>query len=301
MTHGVAGQQKNHNMTLRQQNPAQKRAYDIIFGTETPEGKYFDIVLIMVILASVLVVMLDSIPDYHARFGRQFLQIEWVFTILFTIEYVVRMWCVPNRRAYGFSLYGVVDLLALLPTYLSLLMPQAAPLLIIRMLRILRIFRVLRLLSLLKEANDLATALHRSVRKIFVFFSLMIILATIFGCLIYVIEGPEHGFNNIPHSIYWAIVTITTVGYGDVVPMTPMGKVISAIGMLIGYAVIAVPTGIVTAELTASQVRREEQSKRESRNCTTCASVERDPSSHYCRNCGSALPAPGHRSEKTPD
>ncbi len=288
-------------MTLRQQTPAQKRAYDVIFGTETPAGKYFDIALIIAILTSVLVVMLDSIPEYHARHGRLFLQIEWAFTILFTVEYAVRMWCVPNRRAYGLSVYGIVDLLALLPTYLSLFMPQAAPLLIIRLLRILRIFRVLRLLSLLKEANDLAAALQRSVRKIFVFFSLMIILATIFGCLIYVIEGPEHGFNSIPHSIYWAMVTITTVGYGDVVPMTPMGQVISAVGMLIGYAVIAVPTGIVTAELTASQVRLEEQRKRESRNCTTCASVEKDPGAHYCRNCGSALPSPGHRPENSPD
>lgn len=281
-------------MTVRTQTPLQESVYDVIFGTETPAGKWFDIALILVIVASVLVIMLDSISGYHANYGLLFLQIEWFFTFIFTVEYLVRLWCTPNRRAYALSIYGVVDLLALLPTYLSLLLPQTAPLLIIRLLRILRIFRVLRLLSLLKEANDLAAALQRSTRKIFVFFSMMIIIATIFGCLIYVIEGPEHGFSSIPHSIYWAIVTITTVGYGDVIPQTPLGQALSAVGMLIGYAVIAVPTGIVTAELTVAQHRKHDREIRLSRNCTTCATVETDPQAHYCRQCGCELPAPGH-------
>ncbi len=284
-------------MSIREQTPLQRQFYRVIFGTETPAGKWFDICLIVVILASVMVVMLDSIPDYHQDYARLFLQIEWGFTLLFTLEYLIRLWCAPNRKGYALSIYGVVDLLALLPTYISLFLPQAASLLIIRLLRILRIFRVLRLLSLLDEANDLARALHNSTRKIFVFFSLMIILATIFGCLIYVIEGPEHGFNSIPHSIYWAIVTITTVGYGDVTPMTPLGQALASVGMLIGYAVIAVPTGIVTAELTLSQRLNKERSIRASRNCTTCAQVETDPTAHYCRHCGSGLPAPGHEPE----
>jgi voltage-gated potassium channel len=159
-------------MSKRQQTPLQQRFYEVIFGTETPAGKWFDIVLILVILASVAVIMLDSIPKLHAHYGPLYLQIEWVFTGLFTIEYLVRIWCTPNRRGYMLSVYGLIDLLALLPTYLSLLLPQAAPLLIIRLLRILRIFRVLRLLSLLREANELAAALNRSARKIFVFFSL---------------------------------------------------------------------------------------------------------------------------------
>jgi len=285
-------------MSARDLTPRQQAYYNVIFGTETPAGKWFDICLIMIIISSVIVIMLDSIPRYHEKYALLFLQIEWGFTLLFTVEYLVRLWCSPNRKGYARSIYGIVDLLALLPTYLSLLLPQTAPLLIIRLLRILRIFRVLRLLSLLNEANDLARALHRSARKIFVFFSLMIILATIFGCLIYVIEGPQHGFNSIPHSIYWAIVTITTVGYGDVVPMTPMGQILSAIGMLIGYAVIAVPTGIVTAELTVAQERQRQRSIAQSRNCSTCAHVEADPKAHYCRSCGSRLPAPGHTPEK---
>ncbi len=284
-------------MTAREQTPLQKKFFDVIFGTETPAGKAFDIILIAIILASVLVVMLDSIPEYHAAHGELYLEIEWVFTLMFTVEYMLRLWCSPNRREYAFSVYGVVDLLALLPTYLSLLLPQAAPLLIIRTLRILRIFRVLRLLSLLKEANDLAGALRNSTRKIFVFFSLMIIVATIFGCLIYVIEGPEHGFDNIPHSIYWAIVTITTVGYGDIVPQTALGKALSSIGMLIGYAVIAVPTGIVTAELTLAQHLRRERDMREARNCSNCATVEHDREAHFCRHCGTELPKPGHQPE----
>tara|TARA_R110002110_G_scaffold66978_1_gene183025 strand:- start:122845 stop:123726 length:882 start_codon:yes stop_codon:yes gene_type:complete len=285
-------------MSRRVQSPLQRQFYEVIFGTETPAGKWFDIALITVILASVAVIMLDSIDDLHLRYGLLFLQIEWVFTLLFTLEYFIRIWCSSNRKAYVLSIYGVVDLLALLPTYLSLLVPQAAPLLIIRMLRILRIFRVLRLLTLLNEANELAAALHRSSRKIFVFFSMMIILATIFGSLLYVIEGAEHGYSSIPESIYWAIVTITTVGYGDVVPQTALGRAIAAVGMLIGYAVIAVPTGILTAEITVAQQAKREREVRQARNCSTCAWVEHDVQARYCRNCGSSLPRPGHQPDE---
>ncbi len=281
-------------MSKRLQTPLQKKIYDVIFGTETPAGKWFDIILIVVILASVAVIMLDSVHKLDVEYGNFYLKLEWVFTILFTVEYLIRIWCAPNRKGYVLSLYGVVDLLALLPTYLSLFVPQTAPLLIIRLLRILRIFRVLRLLTLLSEANFLAGALRRSARKVFVFFAFMLILTTIFGCLVYVAEGGQNGFNNIPVSIYWAIVTITTVGYGDVVPHSVIGQIIAAAGMLIGYAVIAVPTGIITAELTAAQQANRHSETRNSRNCSNCASVERDPSAHYCRNCGSPLPKPGH-------
>lgn len=281
-------------MSKRPQSPLQQKFYEVIFGTETPAGKWFDIILIVVILASVAVIMLDSVHKLDVEYGNFYLKLEWVFTILFTIEYLIRVWCAPNRKAYILSIYGVVDLLALLPTYLSLLLPQTAPLLIIRLLRIARIFRVLRLLTLLAEANMLAGALRRSARKVFVFFAFMLILTTIFGCLVYVAEGGRNGFSNIPVSIYWAIVTITTVGYGDVVPHSVIGRAIAAAGMLIGYAVIAVPTGIITAELTAAQQSKRNQETRDSRNCTNCAAVEREPEAHYCRQCGSPLPKPGH-------
>jgi voltage-gated potassium channel len=284
-------------MSRRQQTPLQKTFYEVIFGTETPAGKWFDILLIITILASVAVIMLDSIHRLDAEYGFFYLKLEWGFTVLFSVEYLIRIWCSPNRKGYVLSLYGVIDLLSLLPTYLSLLVPQTAPLLIIRLLRILRIFRVLRLLRLLQEANFLAGALRRSARKIFVFFAFMMILATIFGCLVYVAENGQSGFENIPVSIYWAIVTVTTVGYGDVVPQSVIGRVIASIGMLIGYAVIAVPTGIVTAELTLAQREQRDDELRDSRNCTNCSSVELDPEAHYCRFCASPLPKPGHALE----
>ena len=284
-------------MSKRQQSPLQKKTFEIIFGTETPAGKWFDICLIVAILSSVVVIMLDSVDNFGVTPDGFYLRLEWVFTLLFTVEYLVRIWCTPNRKGYILSTYGIIDLLALLPTYLSILLPQTAPLLIIRLLRILRIFRVLRLLSLLQEANFLAAALRRSARKVFVFFTLLMILTTIFGCLVYVAEGGQNGFDNIPVSIYWAIVTITTVGYGDVVPHSVIGRFIASLGMLIGYAVIAVPTGIITAELTVSQRANKDREIRESRNCTNCASVEHDPEAHYCRSCGSPLPKPGHEPE----
>jgi voltage-gated potassium channel len=277
----------NYTMTKRETTPLQDRIYTVIFGTETPAGKWFDIALIVVILASVTIVMLDSMPDMHAMYGAGYMQIEWLFTLLFSLEYLVRIWCTPNRRAYVFSLYGMVDLLAILPTYIALLVPQAAPLLIIRLLRILRIFRVLRLLSFLSEANMLAGALRRSGRKIFVFFTMMITLTTVFGCVMYVIEGPQHGFGSIPESIYWAVVTVTTVGYGDVVPMTGLGRSIAAIGMLTGYAIIAVPTGIITAELTAEAYRSGLQ--RTIRNCRNCARAGHEEDATHCKYCGDEL------------
>ena len=281
-------------MSKREQSALQEKFFDVIFGTETPAGKWFDIVLIIVIIASVAVIMLDSVGTSETEYGSLYFKLEWVFTLLFAVEYLIRFWCTPNRKGYIFSLYGIVDLLSLLPTFLSLLVPQTAPLLIIRVLRILRIFRVLRLFALLQEANFLAAALRRSARKVFVFFALMMMITTIFGCLMYVAEGGQNGFDNIPVSIYWAIVTITTVGYGDVVPHSGIGRAISAVGMLIGYAVIAVPTGIITAELTVSQRVQNEKQAREARNCSNCAVVERDPEAHYCRTCGTPLPELGH-------
>lgn len=270
----------------RQQSELQKRFYTVIFGTETRPGQLFDILLILVILASVAVILLDSMPELDS-YASLFWRMEIGFTVVFTLEYLVRIWCAPNRRAYITSVYGVIDLLAILPTYLALVIPGAMPLLVVRLLRLLRIFRVLRLLEFLDEANELAGALRRSGRKIFVFFSMILLLMVVFGSLIYVIEGPEHGFTSIPLSIYWAVVTITTVGYGDITPMTWAGRTIASIGMLTGYAIIAVPTGIVSAELAITAQNRR---LRQVRNCTQCARADHDPDADYCKHCGAELP-----------
>jgi voltage-gated potassium channel len=272
---------------IREQTPPQRRLYDIIFGTEPGAGRNFDIVLILLILTSVAVVFLDSIPELHVLYGERFLHIEWGFTAIFTVEYALRLWCSPNRRRYAVSAFGIVDLLAILPTYLALVIPGANSLLVVRLIRILRIFRVLRLLQFLSEANVLARSLRNSRRKIFVFFTLMLVLMVVFGCLMYVIEGPVHGFGTIPESVYWAIVTITTVGYGDVVPHTALGRSIAAMGMLIGYAIIAVPTGIITAEL-AQEIGREKSRV----NCGNCERSGHDIDARYCKYCGTRFPEP---------
>ena len=275
----------------REQTPLQKKFYDVIFGTSRGPGRNFDIILILLILASVAVVMLDSIPRHHNRYGELFLQIEWVFTAIFTLEYVTRIWCSPNRKGYVLSGFGIVDLLAILPTYLAIIIPGANSLLVIRLLRILRIFRVLRLLQFLTEANVLARSIANSRRKIFVFFSLMLVLMTIFGCLMYVIEGPVNGFRTIPESIYWAIVTMTTVGYGDVSPLTPLGQLLATLLMILGYAIIAVPTGIVSAELVHAH-----QPVITTRSCPSCTTEGHLYTSRFCRDCGAPLadPSPPH-------
>ena len=256
----------------------QNRLYAIIFGTETPEGKWFDIILILAILVSVTVIVLDSMPEIHAVAGKTFQRIEWGFTIVFTVEYLLRIWISRNRRAYLRSFYGI----------LALFLPQTSPLLIVRLLRVLRAFRVLRLVAFLEEANTVAGALRQSARQIFVFFSMVITVMVVFGCLMYVLEGPANGFDNIPVSVYWAIVTITTVGYGDVVPVTAAGRAISAFGMLIGYAIIAVPTGIFTTNL---MFNRRASAANQPLNCPQCARAGHQADAIYCRFCGSTLRA----------
>jgi len=233
---------------------------------------------------SVAVVLLDSMPKSHALHGPFYLHLEWAFTLIFTIEYALRIWCFPNRKSYVSSGFGIVDLLAILPTYMAFFFPTAASLLLIRLLRILRIFRIFRLLRFYREANVLARSMSNSRRKIFVFFSFMLIITTIFGSLMYVLEGPSNGFSTIPKSIYWAIVTITTVGYGDVVPHTALGQAVASVGMLTGYAIIAVPTGIITAEL-AAEIHRE----RSRINCNSCERRGHDSDAVYCKYCGTEL------------
>lgn len=273
-------------MSPRQQSPLQERLYTIVFGTDTSSGKWFDILLIWAILVSVAVIVMDSMASIHATWGTALKYAEWCFTALFTLEYAMRIWIAKNRRAYLTSVYGIIDLLAILPSYLAILIPQTAPLLIVRLLRVLRVFRVLRLLNYLQEANQVAGALRASARQIFVFFSMVITIMVVFGCLMYVLEGPENGFENIPVSVYWAIVTITTVGYGDVVPVTTAGRAISAAAMLVGYAIIAVPTGIFTSNMIQTVPNR---TRRSALNCPQCARAGHEVDAIYCRFCSAAL------------
>ena len=273
-------------MTQRDQSPLQARLYSVVFGTDTPSGKWFDITLIFLILISVMVIVLDSIAEVHASMGETLQRVEWGFTLIFTVEYLVRIWISRNRRAYVTSVYGIVDLLAILPSYLALLLPQTAPLLIVRLVRVLRVFRVLRMISFLDEANIVAGALRQSARQVFVFFSMVVTVMIVFGCLMYVLEGPQNGFSNIPVSVYWAIVTITTVGYGDVVPVTAAGRAISAMAMLVGYAIIAVPTGIFTTNL---MMRKQSPDSQGPLNCPQCARAGHQLDASFCRFCGTAL------------
>jgi len=267
-----------------QQSPLQKQLNDIIFGTESPAGKRFDMLLIGAILLSVVVVMAESISGVERRAGDWLHTVEWIFTIAFTIEYVLRIYCSPYRWRYLRSFYGVVDLLSIMPSYLALFIVDANYLMIIRLLRVLRIFRILKLVRYLSEMNILMRAMFQSRRKILVFFATVLVLASMFGSLMFVVEGPVHGFTSIPKSIYWTIVTITTVGYGDITPQTALGQVIAAAAMLTGYSIIAVPTGILTAEL-ATEMQRE----RSQRQCDSCTRLGHEIDADHCKFCGAKL------------
>jgi len=262
-----------------------ERIYSIIFGTDTPAGKLFDLVLIYTILCSVVVVILDSVNALSSSYGDTIKAIEWTLTILFTVEYMVRIYCSPNPWKYIRSFYGIVDLLSILPSYLGLIYTDISYLLIIRLLRVLRVFRVLKLIRYIGEANLLARSLLMSRRKILVFFSSVLVLAIIFGSLMFVVEGPENGFTSIPRSVYWTIVTITTVGYGDITPHTVLGQLIATMVMLTGYSIIAVPTGIFTAEIA-----QEMQRQRLLKSCQNCHKSGHEADAEYCRHCGTALP-----------
>ena len=259
------------------------KMHEVIFEADTPLGKTFDMLLIWSILTSVVAVMLDSIESVHLQYGHELYIIEWVFTLLFSVEYILRLLSVGRPWKYATSFFGVVDLLAVIPTYISLLFPGTQYLLVIRILRVLRIFRVLKLAHYLSEADVLMRALRASRRKIFVFLFGIFTLVVIFGSLMYLIEGKEHGFTSIPRGIYWAIVTMTTVGYGNISPQTPLGQTLAAFIMIMGYAIIAVPTGIVTAEITKTQVKVSTQS------CPQCSAEGHDPDAVYCNACGAKL------------
>ncbi|NQV71255.1 MAG: ion transporter [Pseudohongiella sp.] len=266
-----------------------KIIYDVIFGYESRAGKLFDIILMVMIVSSVTAVLFDSVAAYHAQYGAFLFRLEWLFTILFTIEYALRLYSTPNKRAYIFSFYGIIDLASILPTYIAFLFPSAVYLIVIRVMRVLRIFRVLKLLRYLGEANMLYAALMQARRKILVFLFSILTIIIIFGALMFIIEGPENGFNNIPQSIYWAIVTITTVGYGDISPQTPLGQFIAALAMISGYAFIAVPTGIIGAELMQQVQRQTQKPTDDSRECVSCQATSHDLDARHCKFCGNLL------------
>ena len=269
--------------------PWRRRVHEIVFEADTAAGKLFDVFLITAIVISVTVVMLDSVTTIHDRYGQELLVLEWAFTILFTAEYVVRLISVQNARRYVTSFFGVVDLLAILPTYLSVLMPGSQSLLVIRTLRLFRVFRVFKLASYVKEGDFLMAALRASRVKITVFVSSILSIAVVVGSLLYLIEGESSGFTSIPRAMYWAIVTMTTVGYGDIAPATTLGQVAAAGLMILGYAIIAVPTGIVSVELA----KLNPLSKVSTQACLVCSREGHDRDASYCKYCGSALYAEG--------
>ncbi len=265
--------------------PWQRRLHEIIYESNTPAGKAFDISLIVVIHASIAVVMADSIESWHARYGNTFYLLEWIFTGLFTIEYILRLLCIRKPLRFVLSPLGLIDLLALIPSYLSIFIGGAQSLLVLRALRLMRIFRIFRLTRFLTEMEFLGVAIRASAQKIVIFMLVVFTLIVILGSVMYLVEGGENGFHSIPDSIYWAVVTVTTVGYGDISPATPLGKVIASIMMLIGYGIIAVPTGILTTEIAAKARQKTESVE----SCPSCGREGHDMDARHCKWCGAAL------------
>lgn len=262
------------------------KLYTVIFEADTRAGRLFDLWLIVLILSSVLVVMLDSVQSLGPKHDLAFGVLEWVFTIAFTLEYLARLLCVRHPSKYALSFYGLVDLAALLPTYLALFVPEVHALIDVRVLRLLRVFRIFKLTAYMVEFQSLSVALRASRRKILVFLSAVLMIVLIMGTLMYVVEGPANGFANIPTSVYWAITTMTTVGFGDITPKTDLGRLIASAMMLLGWGTLAVPTGIVTAEMTSHL----HKAPPTTRTCHECLSEGHLAQANYCLNCGALLP-----------
>jgi voltage-gated potassium channel len=269
------------------------RVYTVIFEADTVAGRRFDVLLILAILVSVGVVMADSVQALSGRFEPFFNSVEWLFTVFFTLEYIARLVCVRRPLRYATSFFGVIDLLAVLPTYLALFFPELYALIDVRVLRLLRVFRIFKLAAYVTEYQSLAMALAASRRKILVFLSAVLMLVLIFGTIMYVVEGPGNGFTSIPTSVYWAISTLTTVGFGDIVPKTDLGRLIASFMMLMGWGTLAVPTGIVTAEMAAQRMGRR-QALPTTRTCHECLAEGQTESAKFCFNCGAELPAYQH-------
>ncbi len=263
----------------------QERLQEVIYESNTKAGKAFDVALLIAIFTSILVVMLDSVDRYHQHYGRLFFFLEWTFTFLFTIEYILRLISIRQPIRYVLSPLGLIDLLSIIPSYLSIFYAGAQSLLVLRALRLLRVFRIFKLTHYLSEMEFLMVAIRASLKKISIFMLTVLTLVTILGSVMYLVEEHQNGFSSIPESIYWAIVTITTVGYGDISPVTPMGKFISSIVMLIGYGIIAVPTGIITNEIAAAARKRNHSSEA----CPSCGREGHDVDAVFCKFCGARL------------
>lgn len=283
------GSNSPDNSEKKASETRKQRIYAVIFGYETRAGRLFDLALIFMIAASVLAVMLDSVLLFHQQHATLLFSLEWIFTACFTIEYGLRIYSSPKPKSYIFSFYGIIDLLSILPTYIAFIFPAAAYLIVIRILRVLRIFRILKLFRYIGEADILFAALLKARRKIFIFMFTVLILVTIFGTLMFIIEGPSDGFNSIPRSMYWAIVTITTVGYGDISPHTPLGQALASLAMVCGYAIIAVPTGIIGAELLQEFKLDGTRKYNNSKRCPECGLDSHANDASFCRMCGSKL------------
>jgi voltage-gated potassium channel len=265
-----------------------ERMYVVIFESDTKMGLLFDRVLIYAILLSVLVVVLDSVASISKQFHGELVTLEWMFTILFSIEYIARLYCAKYRWRYATSFYGVIDFLAVVPTYLALIFPELHALIDVRVLRLIRMFRIFKLTEYMSEYQHLAEALSASRRKILVFLSVVLMVVTVMGSVMYVVEGPSNGFTSIPIAVYWAITTMTTVGFGDITPHTDLGKLISSAMMLMGWGTLAVPTGIVTAEFS----HRRNQLFVAKRSCDACCTNGHETTDQYCRHCGTRFPTP---------
>lgn len=279
-------------MNQKRQKPSgalsgwRKKVHEVIFEADTPMGKLFDVVLLAMIILSIIVVMLESVEPIHDEYGNTLGIIEWGLTILFTLEYILRIVSVKKPWKYIFSFYGLVDLISIVPTYLSIMTTGTQTLATVRSLRLLRVFRILKMGRFLKEASRLTNALISARAKIMVFLLAILTVVTIMGTIMYMIEDPKDGFTSIPRSIYWAIVTLTTVGYGDIAPQTVLGQFFASIIMIMGYAIIAVPTGIVTAEIVRGPKEDDDVS---TQACTNCSRDGHDTDAEFCKYCGAEL------------
>ncbi len=266
---------------IPEDSPLLKKIYRIIYFSDTPAGKFFDIALLVLILISTILLMLETVPVIDAKYHTIFYSIEFFITILFTMEYLLRIFTIKDKHEYIFSPLGIIDFLSIVPFYISIFFPIAHFFVIIRMLRMLRIFRIFNLADYMHDGQYITSALKNSTRKIYIFLLFLCIFIVIIGAIMYIVEDGKNGFESIPQSIYWAVVTITTVGYGDVSPSTPLGKLISIVVMLAGYSIIAVPTGIVTSEIR--------NLNRNKKSCTRCGNTENDDDARYCKTCGEKI------------